>query len=574
MLKKIININKTELPQQDAANLSAEQIRDILTDYNCDNNLKSLDGLIRLARNWGADLPEAYILKKDTINIFLKAAANTNKIDGVALHALIDVTWALIRLDENSSDIGLSELVDGLKALFGAINYLSWVIEDMTRMSDPLQEGSHAHKFLNNRLKKDWQTAITAARTVRHKAIGKLEELSLQIDEQAPVKIQKKGPIDILLAGSNNKPMYNEPFPTFILKNIHLKDDKEFATHKVPRIADLRSIFSFSSIKKYFNDESIPAPAASIDESILSKDSFANLLFPANEYPERKIVDDAELIHMISVLPYAPGKNDDLLFQLGIPVEQKSLVHIIHGEGWVTENRKLQTDGGGQIALGQPALNSDQINFFKATSAEALTARRAEIAEEVGEIISTRIVIVVKPGTTEEQANYWKMVLQFDKLSETQLEALANGIKTEKFKHSVLELVTQNRLTPSQGEILKNEIIHLDKKIRRPSQSAKNFFGDDFGPFRSGALFSMSPTKSFGGDPLGTSALHTGGSSVDTGARLGTTSQELVADPIAQPKIYVIYPVGIKNTVSIDEAAENITEYMSNIIYLRPQEKK
>ena len=558
--------------------ISLEQSKEELKTVICHPHLKSLSGLVSLAKEMGASLPEGFQIVPDTVFAYLKAVDAVLDLNQVSVHAFQDVLQGHLAMEGLVEQFAVSEMVEEFGAFFMGIQVLNWVIEDHQRMKQ-LESPQFQSVFFQNRWKKEWGQAIAAARTIRQRALKGVEQ-TVNI-EGKEMQLGKVGPLSIILAGSHGKPMKNEPFPTVVLNTTTLEDDVELMTHIVPRIPG-RGGYSSKFIKDLFSGaKGKTAPIASLSEANEPLNSFSRLLFPVADYPDRTIIKKAEVTTLAAVLPHPPGSMEELLFMVSVPSPKDGLTHIIHGEGWISEGCSLMSKEEGQYLMANLDPKTNKMSYFKATPLDNISSTRQELVDQTGVKVASRLVFVVsREGTTEEQANYWKMILQFDKLTDLQLETLANAIHKQVFAASLLSLINENWLTPQQALKLHTaleavshgqrygmayqEALALRQKARDPlglGSYSSGGYGDSWGDnlTRGGGSFGTfgAPRASY---------MVTGGSSVDTGVQLGVASKEVVPDPTKPPRIYVLYPIAVKTLVDVTQAAQDTAAFLSNVL--------
>jgi len=486
-------------------------------------------GVLTAARRVGVTFEPRFKLTPANFAAFQKAVA---KLEDSSLHYPLIIVGAnsIVGQASGQAIFELPEYMDMGKALDESIAILCWRLED-SEIKEPYDAKAAHARFAEKTWRDNWAQARDAAAAVEDGM-----QVQMKVGNEQLTAIGEQGPVFIHLLGESGKPM-SLPWTTFYIKQTQLGEDPALAQSQMPGATG----FNYLMLGK---------------KPISGNHPLIDTLFPKESYPNRDIVERAEIHHLLAVLPYPEGLGA-LEFALAIPrLETTSLLEVITGEGWHTGNGQFQLPGAkDQLAGITVPTGGNHVSFFKAQDGGAISARRADQAEAIGDIVSKRIIIALKPAVSPSEADKAKLLLRIDELMSHE-ESKLGDLFVDADAKTLTKLVDQGILTQTQFEKLGSLIAvarHRKAEALRREQSL-GFFGDSFG----GGLLKG------GGGQLRGGGLHTG---VGRHAgSLGISRQSYEPNPFIPPTIYVIYPYGVAASADLQPDIEAGVALANNVI--------
>jgi hypothetical protein len=260
-------------------------------------------------------------------------------------------------------------------------------------------------------------------------------------------------------------------------------------------------------------------------------------LFPERDYPGRDIVGNALLHQVVAVLPY-PKRMGRLEFSLAVPLDPTypTLLDVITGDGWHTRDQQVhfpRSSGMGTVVV--PGMFGGT-SYFKAQSTADISARRSRQAEATGSVVSKRIVVVLKPGTSHETAMLHANILKVMSLEGRQADSLGD------------KLLGITRSNPMCLDTLFRSKIITQEQLERLGQLivAARRRAEDLQLIRDRGVFGYrgdGVDGLMGGGLKGGGGLHTGVGGY--AGRMELSQESYAPDPFVPPIIYVLYPYGV-----------------------------
>jgi hypothetical protein len=248
-----------------------------------------------------------------------------------------------------------------------------------------------------------------------------------------------------------------------------------------------------------------------------------------------------------------------LEFSLSVPLvpTHPALLEVITGDGWHTKGTQVhfaRSSGRGTVVV--PGMFGGT-SYFKAQSTADITARRKRQAKATGNVVSKRIVVVLKPGTSHETAMLHANILKVNSLEGWQAESLGDKLLEITWLDPMyLDTLFRSKIiTQEQLERLGQLIVSA---ARRAENRRAMFGGGGYG-FRGGGFDGL-----IGGGFKGGGGLHTGVGGY--AGQMGLSQERFAPDPFLSPIIYVLYPYGVAARRDLQPDIEAGVALVNNVL--------